>query len=128
MNIESLLPFLLIIAPFAIAFFTESLVLYYFRLQRIWGAIGIAVGINLFLLAIIFFAVMPLLRQLGYEFDGLYLHIQVVVFLWWFSSVADGLLLSLFLRKQDKARIFAASILMNFLSYLFLYIFIVNSH
>ena len=128
MNIESLLPFLLIIAPFAIAFFTESLVIYYFRLQRIWGAIGIAVAINLVVLAIIFFAVMPLLAKLGYEFDGLYLHIQVVAFLGWFSSVADGLLLTLFLHKQNRSKIFAASILMNFLSYLFLYIFIVNSH
>lgn len=128
MNIESFLPFLLVVAPFAIAFFTESLVLYYFRLRPMWGAIAIATAVNLLSLAIIFFAVLPLIKKLGYELSGFNLQPQVMVFLWWFSSVADGVLLTIFLPKPDKSKIFAASILMNFISFLFLYIFIVNSH
>lgn len=128
MNIEGIIPFLLIIAPFAIAFLLEAIVLYYFRLLRLGPSIGMAIAINLFCLALIVFAVMPLLTNLGYGLTGLDLPIQVVVFLWWFSSVADGLLLTLFLRREAKPKIFTASILMNFLSYLFLYIFIVNSH
>jgi hypothetical protein len=128
MNAESLLPFFLIIAPFTIAFLLEAVVLYYFRIQPVTRTTGVAIAVNIVNLAIIFFAVMPLVVRLGYDFNGLNLPIQVVVFLWWFSSWADGLLLTFFLRKQDKSRIFAASILMNFLSYLFLYIFIVNSH
>ncbi|HZH67424.1 MAG TPA: hypothetical protein VEY10_21205 [Flavisolibacter sp.] len=128
MNAESLLPFLFIIAPFAIAFILEAIVLYYFRLQPVKRIIGITIAINLISVGIIFFAAMPLLAKLGYQFNGLNLPPQLVVFLWWFSSVVDGVTLTLFLRKHDKARLFMASILMNFLSYLFLYIFIVNSH
>jgi len=128
MNTESLIPFALIITPFFLAFFIEGIVLYFFKIKAFWSSIGIAVAVNLLSLVVIFYAIMPLLGKLGYQFNGLELPVPVVLFLWWFSSIADGLLVLLFFKHVEKKRIFSASIIMNALSYLFLYIFIVNSH
>lgn len=128
MNTESLLPLLLLITPFAIIFFIKAMVLYFFKIRRFWSAIGISVIINLITLAIIFYGVMSLLGNLNYEFNGLHLPAPVVFFLWWFSSVTEGFLLHLFFRQKQKRQLFAASIVMNALSYIFLYIFIINSH
>ncbi len=128
MNIESVRLFAILLAPFAIAFLIEALVLYFYKLKGFWMAICISVLINLVTIAVIFYVVMAVLGMLKYEINGLHLPPQVVLFLWWFSSIAEGLLLQIFLRKVEKKRLFSASIIMNALSYLFLYLFIVNSH
>ncbi len=128
MNMESLRFLALLFAPFAIAFLIEATVIYFFKLKGLWVSIGLSVLINLITLAVIFFGVMALLGKLHYEFNGLHLPLQVVAFLWWFSSIADGFLFRLFLPKAQMGKAFAASIIMNFASYLFLYLFIVNSH
>ena len=131
MDIESIVPFLLILAPFAIAFFLEALVIYFFKLRGFWASLGFSILINLVAIAFIYFVGSPLLGALGYDmgqFNGLNLPIQVVAFLCWLSILIDGVLLQLVLRKQDKKRIYLASIVMNILSYLFLHFFIVYSH
>jgi hypothetical protein len=128
MNIESLVPFAIIITPFAIAFFIEALVIYFFKIKSFWAAIGFSLLINLITVTIIFYMVTVLLGQLNYEFNGLHLPIPVVLFLWWFSSVVDGLLMQLFFVNIEVKLLYRASILMNALSYLLLYIIIVNSH
>ena len=131
MNIESLLPFLFFIGLFLVAFLIEALVLYFFNLRLFWKAAGLSILINLLSLAVIYFIASALLSLLGYDvrsFNGLNPPVQVTAFLWWLSVIADGLLLMLFLRRQDKSKIFLASIIMNWLSFLFLYFFIVNSH
>jgi hypothetical protein len=69
-----------------------------------------------------------LMGKLGYEFNGLRLPLQVILMLWWLSVIADGLLLQLFNAKTDKRTVFTASLVMNSISYLFLYFFITNSH
>ena len=131
MDIESVMPFVLILAPFAIAFFLEALVMYFFKLKGFWTSIGLSILINLISIAIIYFIGSPLLGALGYEvgqFNGLNLQLQVVVFLCWLSILIDGLLLQLLVRKQDKKRLYISSIVMNILSFLFLHLFIFFSH
>ena len=130
MDVESFVPFLLILAPFAIAFFIEALVLYFFKLTSFWMGMMIIIFVNLVSLALIYFVGGPLLGKLGYagQFNGLNLPVQVIAFLCWLSIIADGLLLGIFLKKKEKKELFAASIVMNILSYLFLHFFIAYSH
>ena len=131
MDVESFVPFLLLLAPFVIAYLLEALVIYFFKLKRFWGSIGVALLVNLVSLALIYYVGAPVLGKLGYEvgqFNGLNLQIQVVAFLCWFSIIIDGLLLQVFCKKADKKRIFTAAIVMNILSYLFFHFFIIYSH
>jgi hypothetical protein len=128
MNIESLLPFALLITPFILVFLIEGLVICFFKLKRLWPAFGTSVLINILSVVIIIYGIMALLGKLGYEFNGLDLPVPVIFFLWWFSTIVDGLLLQLFCRKAEKRKLFMASMLMNAFSYFFLYIFIINSH
>ncbi|RYF81830.1 MAG: hypothetical protein EON98_11895 [Chitinophagaceae bacterium] len=128
MNVESFLPFLLILAPFAIAFFIEALVLYFFKLKKFWGSVGVSVLINLVSVALVYFIGSFILSKVGYEFNGLQLQLPVVAFICWVSIIVEGLLLQLFCRTAEKKTIFLASIVMNILSYAFLYFFIANSH
>ena len=127
MTIDSILPFLLIVAPFAIAFFVEALVIYFSRIKRFWPALGLSVVINLVTMAVLYGSSL-LLAKLGYEFNGLQLPVQVVLFLWWLSVLADGLLLSLFASNAPRKNVYLASIAMNTISYAFLFFFITNSH
>ena len=131
MNFESLLPFAVFLGLFLLAFLIEALVLYFFKLKSFWGGFGLSVLLNLISLVLIYFVASALLGLLGYEvgnYNGLNPPAQVTAFLWWFSVVADGLLLLLFLRRQQPSKVFLASIIMNWLSFLFLYVFIVSSH
>lgn len=131
MNIESLLPFALILAPFILAFFVEALVIYFFKLKKFWGSVGISFAINIISIALVFYVAGPVLGKLGYEvgqFNGLNLPIQALAFVWWFSLIADGLMLQLVIKNVDRKKIYLASILMNTLSYLFLHLFIEYSH
>lgn len=131
MDIESVKLFLLLIAPFLFVFTLEALVLYFFRFRKFWAGTGIAVVVNLFSFALIYYVASAILSALGYavgNFNGLNLQLQVVAFLWWFSVVVEGLLLLLFLRGFSGQRIFLASLLMNFLSFSFFYLFDLISH
>lgn len=131
MDIESVVPFLLLLAPFAIAFFIEALVIYFFKLKGFWLSIGISILVNLVALAVIYFIGSPVLGAIGYDmgqFNGLNLPVQVVVFLCWLSILIDGFIVQLMLRKQDKKTIYTSATVMNILSYLFLHFFIVYSH
>lgn len=127
MNTESVLPFLLIIAPFAIAFLLEAIVIYFFKLKSFGKSVLVSVGVNLFSLVVLYGCTL-LLGKLGYEFNGLRLPLQVILTLWWLSIISDALLLQLFSPKTEKKIVFSASIVMNSLSYLFIYFFITNSH
>lgn len=127
MRIDSILPFLLVLLPFALAFFTEALVVYFFKISRFWASLGSVIVINLLVLLLLYGSSL-LLGKLGYEFNGLLLPLPVMLFFWWLSVVADGALLKLFFRKADGKQVYLASILMNTLSYLVLYFFITNSH
>lgn len=126
MNLESLSPFLLLLAPFAIAFFMEALVVYFFRLKPFWLSVGLCFLINLLTLGVLY-AGSVLLSKLGYRFDGLLLPLQILLLFWWLSVVADGFFLFLF-SKKGKQIVYFCSLVMNSLSYLFLYIFIANTH
>ena len=128
MNMESFVPFILIFAPFIIAFLLEAIVLYFFRLKKFWGSVGLSFLVNLVSIVLVYFVASLVLSKVGYEFNGLQLDVPVVTFLWWFSIIAEGLLLKPFTRGLETKRIFMASILMNTISYLFLYLFIVYSH
>jgi hypothetical protein len=127
MNAENILPFFLIVAPFAVAFLLEAIVIYFFTIRRFWPGVGVAFLINLLSLAVLYGSSL-LMGKLGYEFNGLRLPLQVILMLWWLSVIADGLLLQLFNAKTDKRTVFTASLVMNSISYLFLYFFITNSH
>jgi hypothetical protein len=127
MNIESLTPFLLIIAPFFIAFLLEALVIYFFKLRQFWPSVGISFLINLLALLVLYVGCL-LLTKIGYELNVLQFPIQVTLFLWWLSMITDGILLQLLSRREEKKRIYLTSIVMNSVSYLFLYFFISNSH
>lgn len=128
MNIESLVPLLLILAPFLIAFLIESLVIYFFKLKTFWLGVGTAFLINLLSIALVYFIAAFILTRIGYEFNGLQLPPPVVAFIWWVSVITDGLLLTVFCRNKKRETIFRASIVMNTISYLFLYFIITNSH
>ena len=127
MTLESTLPFLLILLPFAIAFFVEGLVIYFFKMKRFWSSIGTATIINLLTL-LLHYGSSIMLGKLGYEFNGLLLPLQVIFFFWWLSVIVDGALLQLFFLKEEKKRLYVASLVMNTISFLFLYFFITNSH
>lgn len=126
MNFESIAPFLLIIAPVVIGFFIEALVIYFFKVRRFWGSVGLSFLINLISLILVY-AGTVLISKLGYAFDGLQMPLQVVLALWWLSTISDGAILQYFF-KGEKKRAFLCSILMNFFSYAFLYVFIALSH
>jgi hypothetical protein len=126
MRLENYYPFLLIIAPFAIAYLIEAIVIYFFRLKHFWAAIGLAVLIN-FLSLIILYGSSLLVGKLGYQISGLLLPVQVVLLFWWLSVITDGFLLQLFTKRAESNRIFVCSIVMNTLSWIFLYFFILNS-
>lgn len=131
MTIESFLPFLLILAPFLIAFTIEAAVMALYKLKSFWTCLGVSVLLNLISFTLLYFIASPILSLFGYNtanFNGFVLAPQAVAFLCWFSIVAEALLLQFFIRKAQKKSIFSASILMNALSFLFLYLFIVNSH
>lgn len=128
MNIESLVPFFLIIAPFLIAFFVESLVIYFFKLKPFWQSAGISIIINLLSIALVYFVASFILSRIGYEFNGLQLRLPVVAFIWWISVIAEGFLLLLFCRNQKREKLFQASLVMNTVSYLILYFIVTNSH
>lgn len=126
MNADSFLPFLLLVAPFAIASLLEAIVIYFFKLRLFWPSIGFSLLVNILSLCVLY-ASSLLMTKLGYEFNGLRLPLQVLLALWWVSVMTDGLLLQLFL-KSDRKKIYTASIAMNSLSFLFLYFFVMNSH
>lgn len=126
MRFESYYPFLLIIAPFAIAYLVEGFVIYFFRLKRFWSALGIAILINLLSLTVLYGSGF-LLGKLGYALNGLQLPLQVVLFFWWLSSITDGLLLKIFAKRTEAKSIYLCSIIMNSISWFFLYLFIINS-
>src|SRR5690242_11211207 len=127
MNIESLTPFLLIVAPFFFAFLLEALVIYFFKIKQFWGSVGTSFLINLLALVVLYFSCF-LLSKIGYDLNILQFPIQVTLFLWWVSMLVDGVLLQIFSRHKEKRRIYLTSIVMNTISYLFLYFFISNSH
>ena len=127
MTVESMLPFLLILFPFLICFFSEALVIAFFGFRRFWAALGFSIIINLLTLLLLYGSSL-LLEKLGYEFNGLLLPVQVMLFFWWLSVLADGALLKLFLPRADTKRVYLASMGMNALSYLFVYFFVANSH
>jgi Na+/melibiose symporter-like transporter len=128
MNIESLLPFILLFSPFILAFIVEALVIYFFKLRPFLTSLGISVLVNLISIALIHFVASAILSKIGYELNGLNLQVQVLLFLCWFSIVVEGFVLQFLLKKPEKKKIFLASITMNALSFLFLYFFIEYSH
>lgn len=123
MQVESYYPFLLVIAPFALAYFSEALVIYLFRLKRFWPALGIAVLSNVFSLLVLY-GCSWFLGRLGFPLNGLLLPVQVVLFFWWLSVLTDGLMLQLFKKDAPTEKIYWCSIVMNSFSWLFLYFFI----
>ena len=126
MQIESYYPFLLIIGPFALAYFAEALIIYLFRLKTFWASTGIALVVNLLSLAVLYGCGL-LLGKLGYVINGLQVPLQVFVFFWWLSIITDGVLLQLFIRKDLRERVFLCSLVMNSFSWIFLYLFIINN-
>lgn len=126
MNFESLSPFLLLVAPFVAAFFLEALVIFFFKLRSFWTSVGLSFVVNLLSLVVLYIGSL-FLSKLGYGFNGLLLPLPLVSAFWWLSVVADGVLLSVF-SKRHKQTLYLCSILMNVLSYLFLYLFISYSH
>ena len=128
MNIESLLPFILLFSPIILAFIFEAAVIYFFKLRPFLTSLGISFLVNVFFITLIHFFLSYLLSKLGYELNGLNLPIQVILMLCWFSILAEGVLLQLLIKNQDKKKIFCASIIMNVISYLFLYLFIEMTH
>ena len=127
MTVESIYPFLLILLPIALAFFAEALVIYFFKIRGFWTSLALSIIINVITLLLLYVSSL-LLGKLGYEFNGLLLPPQVMLFFWWLSVIVDGALLQVFSPKKEKRRVYVASIVMNTLSYLFLYFFITNSH
>lgn len=126
MNFESLSPFLLLVAPFVVAFFMEAIVMYFFTIRSFWPSVGLSFFINLLSLGVLYVGSI-FLSKLGYGFDGLRLPLPVVFAFWWLSVVADSAFLGLF-SKGQKRLVYRCSIVMNTFSYLFLYLFITNSH
>lgn len=127
MDFESLRPFLIIVLQtIGIVLLIEAVVIYFFKIRRFWAAVGIAVLINLLSL-ILLYAGASIAEKLGYEFNGLQLPVQVMLFLWWLSVISDGFLLQLTAGKMDRQKLYLSSLLMNTLSFLFLYFFVVNS-
>jgi hypothetical protein len=126
MQIESYYPFLLVIAPFAFAFLSEAFVIYFFRLKPFWAAVGMGILINLLSLGVLYVGSL-LVGKLGYTLNGLQLPAQVTLFFWWLSVLTDGLLLQLFTKKATLDKIYLCSLVMNTLSWLFLYLFITNN-
>lgn len=123
MQVESYYPFLLVLAPFAFAFLAEALVIYLFRLKPLGAALRIGLLINLLSLLVIFGGVV-LLKAMGYTIGGLQLPLQVILFFWWLSTSTDGFLLRLFTKDLPAEKSFLCSIVMNSVSWLFLYLFI----
>ena len=123
---ESVYPFLLIVAPFAVAFLIEAVIIFLFGIKRFWIALGISLGLNLLSLTILY-AGSRIIGNLGYTFDGMLVPLQVLLFFWWLSSVTDGFFLQLFSKETKKETIFLCSTLMNTLSWLFLYFFIITT-
>lgn len=125
MQLENYYPFLLIMVPFAIAYFAEALVIYLFRLKPFWAALGISLLTNFLSLAVLYGSSI-LLGKLGYSVRGLQLPVQVMLFFWWLSVLTDGLLLQLLTKREELNKIYLCSIVMNSFSWLFLYMFVTH--
>jgi hypothetical protein len=123
---ESVYPFLLLVAPFAVAFLIEAAIIFFFRIRRFWAALLTSLALNLISLGVLYLA-SRLIGTLGYPFDGMLVPLQVLLFFWWLSILADGFLLQLFSKNSKKEIVFSCSTLMNTLSWLFLYFFIVTT-
>ena len=127
MNVEIIYPFLLLIAPFVMAFFLESLVIYFFRLESFGKSLVLSLLLNLASLLFLYVNSM-VVGKLGYAMNSLQLPLQVVFFFWWLSILADGFLLQLFAKKAGTQQLYVCSLVMNTVSYLFISIFIRYSH
>lgn len=127
MNVQSITPVLLVIAPFALAFLLEAVVIWRFKIKPFWKSVGLSVFINLLTLCVLFGAGF-LIGQLGYRFNGLRVPLQVFLLFWWLSVLVDGLLLQGLARQITTKRIYVSSLVMNAVSYLFLYLFVAYSH
>jgi hypothetical protein len=126
MNFESILPFLLFVAPFVIAFFLEAVVIYFFKLKTFWVGMGVSFLINILSLGVLSFGV-RMLSGLGYAFDGMRFPVQAMLALWWLSVVVDGILFQFFIKKKKEV-VYVASLIMNTVSYSFLYIMVASTH
>lgn len=115
-------PLLLVLLPFALAFLIEATTIYFFKLRGLWASIGLSVVINLLVIVAVVFAVMPLLGRLNYGVSALQFPLPVAVFLCWLSILLDGLLLRAFIKNRPAVRVFAASAVMNVLSWVVLFI------
>jgi hypothetical protein len=127
MELESIYPFLLLIAPLLIALLMEAIAIHLLLLKKFWAAVGIALVVNV-LAAVVLYGGSLLLGKLGYGLNGLAFPLQAILFFWWLSVVADGLLLELLVKDQPRQKIYFCSILMNAVSWMFLHVFIVNSN
>jgi len=125
MRFESFYPFLLLVAPFAFAHFAEAMVIYFFRMKPFWASVGFSLFINLLTLVVLY-GCSVLLGKLGYALSGLQVPPPVMLFFWWLSVVTDGFLLRLVLKKASTNSLFLCSLVMNTISWLFLYFFITN--
>lgn len=116
----------IIIQTVGIVILLEAVVIYFFKIKRFWPALGVISLINLLSFGLLFLAaILP--GKLGYELNGLHLPLPVMVFFWWVSVMADGLLLQLIAPRAEKQTVYLASTLMNTASFLFLYFFVINS-
>ena len=127
MSTENILPFVLFITPFVLAFLIEAVVIYFFKIKRFWPGVLVAFLVNLLSLLVLYGSSL-LMGKMGYEFTGLRLPIQVILALWWLSVLSDALLLQLFAPRVERRTIITAALVMNAISYFFLYFFITNSH
>ena len=129
MSFESLL--LVLFGVLLLAFFIEALVIYFFKIKLFWNSVGVSIVVNLISFTLFYYLGSAFLTKLGYDavqLNGLNLPFRGIAFLWWFTTVVEGVVLQLLSPKQKKRDIYLASMIMNAISLFFLHFFIENSH
>ena len=98
----------------------EGMVIYLFRIRRYPVAIGHALVVNIVSL-LAGYLLWPLISRIGLDLGSKRLQLPTLAFLWLLTVLIEAPVLKLLNRAQAWERVFMASIVMNFLSYLIFY-------
>jgi hypothetical protein len=122
--------YLLLLLPVLLILFillVEGLILYLFRIGKLMRSIGYAFVANgtSFLFCVF---VAGLVNLIGYHVSITSIPLPVLLLFCWLSIIIEAIIIKLLHRTTNTTQVFMASILLNFVTFLFFYLFLLFSH
>lgn len=118
-----LLPFVVFLVVCAL---TGGLIVYLFKINRFWPAAGQMLGISL-VNTLIIFLLWFLLSRMGYAVSVARFRAPVLLLSWLVSVFVEGGLLKLLNASQPLKAIFLASMVMNLIAFVVIYLVMLSS-